>query len=337
MSKNTDEIDLIEFIKKIYVKKKLVLITTFVFALTSILYTLSKPNLYTSSTTFIPQLSSSVKPGGSSLSGLASMAGINLSGTGSSSDFPPTLYPNIINSVPFKLDLLLSKIEVNSDSITIRDYFGSSNNFSENLKQFDYTEKNIFSISENDESLFNKVSANLIVELNEKGGFVSISFTDTNKIVAAQIVRISKNLLKKQIVKFKNQSSKEILDFSVKQYNERKLSFESLQDQTAMFIDKNQNISSSLYKNRLNRLESDLEIYRSILLQLASQVEQSKLQLNKNTPVFTTIQPVTIPYHKSGPFRSRTVIIFTLMGFVFSVLYIISKDLIINIIKSIKS
>ena len=43
MNDNTDEIDLIEFIKKIYVKKKLVLITTFVFALTSILYTLSKP------------------------------------------------------------------------------------------------------------------------------------------------------------------------------------------------------------------------------------------------------------------------------------------------------
>ena len=334
---NEDEIDLIELLKKVFKAKKLIFIITLIFALTGIMTSLSEPNVYTSSTTFIPQLSSGIKSGGSSLSGLASMAGINLGGMDSSSEFPPSLYPNIVNSVPFKLDLLLSKVKVNSDSITIRDYYSNPDNFSKNLKKVDYTKNNIYSISENDELLFNKVSKKIIVSLNEMEGFVSISFTDTNKRVAAQIVYITKDLLKKQIISFKNQSSKEMLEFSIKQYNERKLSFESLQDQTAMFIDKNQNISSSLYQNRLKRLEGDLEISRSILLQLASQVEQSKLQLNKNTPVFTTIQPVTVPFIKSGPFRSRSVIIYTLIGIIISLLYVLSKDFIINIFKSIKS
>ena len=155
--------------------------------------------------------------------------------------------------------------------------------------------------------------------------------------MAAQIVRISKNLLKEQIVNFKNQSSKEILDFSIKQYNEKKLSFENLQDETAMFVDKNQNISSTLYQNRLNRLETDLELSRSVLIQLASQVEQAKLQLNKNTPVFVTIQPVTIPFKKSGPNRKGIVITYALVGFILSVGYILFKDLIINLFISVKS
>lgn len=338
MTDSSDEIDIIKFLKKIYNAKKLIVISTFVFVLLGVIFSLSKSNVFTSSTTFIPQLNSgTTKTGGSSLTGLASLAGISLAGGLENSEFPPNLYPKIVNGIPFKLDLLLSKIEFNSDTITIREYFSNSNISLNNLKDIDFNEKNIYAISENDELFFNKISSKLSLELNEKEGFITISFTDTNKSVAAQIVRISKNLLKEQIVNFKNQSSKEILDFSIKQYNEKKLSFENLQDETAMFVDKNQNISSTLYQNRLNRLETDLELSRSVLIQLASQVEQSKLQLNKNTPVFVTIQPVTIPFKKSGPNRKGIVITFALVGFILSVGYILFKDLIINLFISVKS
>ena len=338
MTDSSDEIDIIKFLKKIYNAKKLIVISTFVFVLLGVIFSLSKSNVFTSSTTFIPQLNSgTTKTGGSSLTGLASLAGISLAGGLENSEFPPNLYPKIVNGIPFKLDLLLSKIEFNSDTITIREYFSNSNISLNNLKDIDFNEKNIYAISENDELFFNKISSKLSLELNEKEGFITISFTDTNKSVAAQIARISKNLLKEQIVNFKNQSSKEILDFSIKQYNEKKLSFENLQDETAMFVDKNQNISSTLYKNRLNRLETDLELSRSVLIQLASQVEQAKLQLNKNTPVFVTFQPVTIPFKKSGPNRKGIVITYALVGFILSVGYILFKDLIINLFISVKS
>ena len=338
MTDSSDEIDIIKFLKKIYNAKKIIVISTFVFALSGVFFSLSKSNQFTSSTTFIPQLNSGTTKGGaSSLTGLASLAGISLTGGMENSEFPPNLYPNIVNGTPFKLDLLASKINFNSDSISIRDYFTNSNITYNNLKEIDFNEDNLYAISKNDELLFNKISSKLTLELNEKEGFITISFTDANKSVSAQIVRISKNLLKEQIVNFKNQSSKEILDFSIKQYNEKKLSFENLQDETAMFVDKNQNISSTLYQNRLNRLETDLELSRSVLIQLASQVEQAKLQLNKNTPVFVTIQPVTIPFKKSGPNRKGIVITFALVGFVLSIGYILFKDLIFNLIISVRS
>ena len=57
-------------------------------------------------------LSSGVKTGGSSLGGLASLAGINLGGMESSSEFPPSLYPQVVNGIPFKLDLLSSNINL---------------------------------------------------------------------------------------------------------------------------------------------------------------------------------------------------------------------------------
>ena len=107
-----DEIDLIELLKKVYLEKKFILKTSILAALFGIVYALFQPNEFTSSTTFIPQLSSGVKTGGSSLSGLASLAGINIGSMESSSEFPPTLYPQVVNGIPFKLDLLSSEINL---------------------------------------------------------------------------------------------------------------------------------------------------------------------------------------------------------------------------------
>jgi uncharacterized protein involved in exopolysaccharide biosynthesis len=123
----------------------------------------------------------------------------------------------------------------------------------------------------------------------------------------------------------------------VKQYDEIKDAHEILQDERAIFVDKNINISSSLFQNKLSRIESELNISESILLQLANQAEQARLQVNKNTPVFTTIEPVTIPFQRSAPKRTLTVIIFLFVGFTLSCGYVLIKEPVITIIKSIKS
>ena len=198
-------------------------------------------------------------------------------------------------------------------------------------------ESEIFSVSKEDESLFNYIRNALSLSLNEKEGFITISFTDNNKNVAAQITQIAQNLLQEKIIEFKNKSSKEMLDFALKQYSEKKESYEKLQDERAIFVDKNINISSSLFQNKLSRLESEVNISESIVQQLASQVEQAKLQVNKDTPVFTTIQPVTIPFERSAPKRSQIVLIFGFLGLVLSIGYVLIKEPAMEIIKSIKS
>ena len=56
-----DEIDLIELLKKVYLEKKFILKISILATLFGIVYALFQPNEFTSSTTFIPQLSSGVK------------------------------------------------------------------------------------------------------------------------------------------------------------------------------------------------------------------------------------------------------------------------------------
>ena len=123
MNENEDEIDLIELLKNIYAQKKLIIKATFFSVLTAVIFALFQPNEFTSSTTFIPQLSSGIKTGGSSLSGLASLAGINVGSMESSSEFPPSLYPKVVNGIPFRLDLLSSKIKLDITQYLLKTIF----------------------------------------------------------------------------------------------------------------------------------------------------------------------------------------------------------------------
>ena len=352
-----DSIDLIALLKQIYQGRKLIILSAVAAAVLGVVVALATPNTYTSGATFIPQTGGDSKPS-SSLSGLASLAGINLGGMGGGSDIPPTLYPQIISSVPYKLDLLDESIEVEGQTVVLSDYLGddSSSSVLGTVKKYTIglpgtilsalrgstpetvtaTEGELYQISEDDRKLFEALNTKLVLSLNEKEGFVTLEFSDENKYIAAQVAEQAKELLQERIIEFKNQSARELLDFTTKQYQENKASYETLQDSIAIFKDQNLNISSSLYQNRLDRLERELNIASSVVEQLASQVEQAKLQVNKDTPVFTIIEPVTVPFERSAPKRSLIVVFWTFLGVVLATGYILVKDPAKEIFASIK-
>ena len=352
-----DSIDLIALLKQIYQGRKLIVLSALAAAILGVIVALATPNTYTSGATFIPQTGGDSKPS-SSLSGLASLAGINLGGMSSGSDIPPTLYPQIISSVPYKLDLLDKTIEVADSEVSLGEYLGDDSESSILGIVKKYTiglpstilsalrgsssegtseeQGELYQISEDDRKLFETLNTKLILSLNEKEGFVTLEFSDEDKFVAAQVAERAKELLQERIIAFKNQSARELLDFTTKQYQENKTSYEALQDSIAIFKDQNLNISSSLYQNRLDRLERELNIASSVVEQLASQVEQAKLQVNKDTPVFTIIEPVTVPFERSAPKRSLIVVIWTFLGVVLSTGFVLVKDPAKEIIASIR-
>jgi len=339
-----DSIDLIEIIKSIYEERKLLTKAVIASIALGIIVALFSSNQYTSNSTFIPQLSNESKPS-SSLSGLASLAGINLDQS-SGSEISPLLYPQILNSNPYRLDILSSKILYKSENISIRDYILLQNNFNFfelikkytiglpgiilsnfksdiNIEEFDL---NIYKISEEDNKLFNSIDNLINITINEKEGLITLSSTDKNQSIPAQIVRNAEKILQQKIIELKVKSSQELLNFSENQFKNKTNELNNLLDRIAIFRDQNLNINSSLYQNKLDRLLSEAQIIQSVVQQLASQVEQAKLQVSKDTPVFTVIKPVSIPFEKSAPRRSLIVIIFGFLGLIGSIGFILLKS-----------
>jgi len=92
-----------------------------------------------------------------------------------------------------------------------------------------------------------------------------------------------------------------------------------------------------LYQNQLTRLESQFTVTSSVFQELAGQVEQSKIQVNKDTPIFTIIEPVSVPLERTKPKRSLIVVIWTFLGGVLAVGWSLLKAPTKEIIKEISS
>ena len=353
-----DTIDLIALLNRLYRSRKLILKITTGFVVLGLILALSTPNSFTAGSTFIVQSNENTLSSGGGLSGLASLAGISLGNLNSDSGIPPNLYPEILNSVPYKRTLLDQNIIFQEKPYTLKEYFLREEGFS--LKGFFYKyilglpslifssgNEDIFAtrantgsdlidvISLEDNSLFAHLDNKLKLVHNEEQGFITLEFTDNNKEVAAQVARIAKSLLQQRIINFKIQVSQELLDYSLGQYEEKRRIYENLQDSLAITKDQNLFIASTLFQNKIDRLEQEVSIASTVALQLATQVEQAKLQVSKDTPVFTVIDPVTIPYQRSAPKRKMIVMIWLVLGFLVGSVYVLSRTTLRRLVSQI--
>ena len=102
---SNDEIDIVDLSKKLYKSKKIIVQITFIFLVIGIAYSLLLPLKYSSTTVFITQ---NQETGSSSLTGVASLVGINLGSSSYGGEIPFTMYPQIVESVKFKRLLLFN-------------------------------------------------------------------------------------------------------------------------------------------------------------------------------------------------------------------------------------
>lgn len=317
------------------------------------------PNTFTSGAKFLPQTNSSEINAPAGIGGLASLAGFDFSAMGNESNIPTNLYPQIVKSLPFRTELLREKITYEDKEMSLREYlnnqlenptfFGRIKKYtiglpgiligwfkSNNLENTLSKEGEIYEITEEDRNLFRLLSEHLVISIYEAEGIVSIEYSDYNKEVASKVANVATELLQQRIIEFKNQSAKELLAFSKRQYEDYKQDFEILQDSISLFKDTNKYINTSYYKNQLDRLNHELNISSAVLEQLANQVEQSKLQVNKDTPIFMVIEPVATPYEKSSPNRPFIVLAWVFMGILIPFCYLILKDPVKEIARNVQ-
>ena len=359
LEKNTDEIDLIELLKTLWDSKRLIAKITSSFVVLGIVVSILSPIVYTASSTFLPQ-SSQTGSGASSLSGVASLVGINLSGVMSGAEIPPAIYPQILESVPYKrelLDVSLKSSKEGSD-ILLKDYMlekiaslsvleligkytvflpftivnargDKENSLSDPLSEM--------SVSIDEEDLFENLEALLSLSVNAKDGFVTLSAEMGDPMISAIVAKQAQKILQRSVINYKIKSASEVLAFNQKQLNLKKTEFDSLQNKLALFKDSNLNIIDSRFENKLSGLEAEFSLVSSVYQELAKQLEQSKLQVSKDTPIFSIIKPVTIPNKKSAPKRAQMVIVFLFVGFILGSGYVLIKEPVKNILKEIKA
>ena len=355
-----DSIDIIALLQSIWTGKKLILKTVLVFMILGLFIAVLSQNEYTASTTIVPQ-SSSEKPGGS-IGGLAALAGINLGSVGQQSSISPTLYPQILTNISFQKELLetLITIEGQDNKITYKEYYTNvySPSVLSSIKKYtiglpgvligllksDKTSNeksknndSLPQITEDDKELIELLLEQLSMEVNDKYGYISLSTTMPEARAAAELTQKAQELLEQYVIDFKIEKSSSELDFIKNRYQEKEQEFQKIQQKLAVYTDRNQNVNSARAKMELMLLQSEYDLAYGVYSELAKQLETQELKVKEDTPIFTILQPVFVPLEKTGPKKSLILIIYTFLGFVLSIGYLIAIEPIQNIIKEIRS
>ena len=330
MDNNSDEIDLIELLKTAWNGRKQIIVISFVFVLAGVTSALLSPTVYTSSTTFI---NSQGEPSSNSgLSGVASLVGINLGGISSGSEIPSTMYPQIGESVEFKRDLLDSYID-EKEQIKLDDFLADYNKIEKNVTE---NNKKLF-VSEYEYELFDVINDIVSISVNQKDGFITISANMPNSEYAANTCVNARDILQEIVINSRIQSAKQKLEYSEKQLASKRIEFEEIQNKLAYFNDSNLNLVTSSVINEREKIEAEFQILNAVMIELSKQVEQRKLQVSEDTPVFSILKEASMPVRRSSPKRTQMVLIFGFIGLTVSISYTLIKSPIAQILKEINS
>lgn len=335
-----DEIDLIALAKTSWSGRRTIIRSILICGILGFFIAIFSSKEFVATTIMVPSESDATSKLGS-LGGLAAMAGINI-GAASGSDLSPTIYPQIVSSLPFQLELMKTPLNFSglSQPVTFFDYYTKIQkpNFflkytiglpgvilglpgtiisaikGEQPEKLIGEENKPFELSDKQRDVRLILSNLISLETNVKDGILTLTAKMPEARAAAQLGQRAQELLQQYITEFKIKKAKANLDFIQQRYDETSKKFETAQLQLASFSDRNKNVSLATAKTEEQRLTSQYNLIYSLYSELAKQLEQAKIQVKQDTPVFTIIEPISVPTKKSKPNRPMILFIWLFLG-----------------------
>lgn len=345
-----DEIDLIEVAKTIWAGRKLILKVTAVFFVLGLVIAFGSKVEYEASCKLMPESQEGMKSNMGGLGSLAGLAGINLD-MGGSGALTPELYPQIAKSTPFLFKVLNEPIHFEKqDTITSSYiYFKEIDKPSFLSTIIKYTvglpfqvktlikpsdndmivtrvrENEIIRLSKEDTELLERFKNRFSVSVNPKSNIINISAEMPDAYASAELAQRSVILLTQFITDYKVSKAKENHEFIKARFDEVKIEFELSQEKLAIFNDRNRNVVTALAQSELQRLQNEYNFNFEIYKGLATQEEQAKIKIKEQTPVFTVLEPVSIPVKSSNFGKALTLFFGMMSGLILGIMYILLK------------
>ena len=353
-----DGIDFLALAKSLWKGRKTIIICTAVFIVLGFVAAFTMKRTYTVTTTMVPQMSSSRSS--SSLSSLASLAGLDLGMTSSGADLSPLVYPQIVSSVPFRLQLLYTPLhyEKVDTAITMFNYYKDYNKpgigsyirkytiglpfvilglfqkddaeeeestpVNANEADDDGTPKPIV-LTKDEEAMIKAIGASINLTLEKKEGYLTLSVTGSEPLQTAELAVAAQVLLQSEVTRFRTEKAQNQLKYIEARFQEIKAENENYQTQLATVRDRSKNMPSSRALIEQERILAKYTVSSAIYSEMAKQLEQAKMQVKRDTPTLTVIKPVTVPRQASNS-RASTLIFWTFMGLVLGCGIVLGKE-----------
>lgn len=335
------QIDIVWLIRYFWAKRWLIGKVVFVAVVLCVILNFSKSKRFTATASLMPISEGTMSGGG--LGSLASIAGIDL-GAGSSEIITSDLYPKVVRSTPFLLEVMNYRVPWTDTDTAMSIYehvvADTLPSFSKTLYKYtiglygtlmraitpetpDYgavassggKKREYLALSKKQFDVIKSVKQIISIESDAFYGTIELSVEGETPVQASLLATKVISLLQQTVTEHKTRRAKVIYDFIESRYNEATVEYEKIRNEFFAYRDSHRHMVAERVDAEYQRLSDQYQLSYSILKSLSSQMEQAKLEILADTPVFSVVEPVVIPEKKSSPKLSLHLAAGILLGF----------------------
>lgn len=323
------EIDLMEYAQKLWAARKLLFKVAGIAVIVGIVIALTTPKQYTARVILAPELSK----GGSGLSGIASMLGVGSMSMGSDADaLNIQLYPNIVASTPFILDLMDTPVktidEEQPDTTLVgylKEYTSSSlmgtvmslpfkaiggvmSLFKSEEEETGEKAINPFHLTNEQARTVQGLKKMIVANVDKKTGVTTVSVTMQDPLVAAIITDTVVVKLKEHITKYRVSKAEDNCKYWEQLNEQRKDEYHVKQKLYAEYVDANKNVILQSVRIEQERLQNEMNLAYQVYSNVATQLQMAKAKVQEAKPVFAVVEPASVPLLPSGTSRKMILV-----------------------------
>ena len=351
-----DEIDIMELLRKLFKDWKLILKWCGIAAVVGLVIAFSIPAEFTVNSKLAPESVS--RSGGGSLGSLASLAGISLGSVSGSDAVYPDLYPDIISSTPFVVELFPVQVEfgdkkqpVTADYYTYlkkytrKPWWGKVMGFPMKAlgwfvglfrekgekPEEGYAHLDPTALTAEQAGVANAIRENVMLSVDKKTSIISLAVTAQDPKVAAEISEEVISRLQTYVTNYRTEKARLDVEYYEGLYNESKEAYFKSQQLYAGYMDRNQGVVLQRVKTEQERLQNEMNLNYQLYNTCAQQLQAAKAKVQQETPVFTIINPPQVPLKKSNTSKLTILIASIFLGAVVAAVWILwGRDTIAN-------
>ncbi len=335
------EIDLGAVFRKVFRHWKMMLIWSVLGALLGFGIAKSIPRTYTVVSKVSPELSYRQ----SSITSLAAMAGITNNMLNNTEALLPTVYPDIISSPEFMIKLLGTQVNSEKCDTTLYGYLSTCvrqpwwnvvlslpfkaisalTSPKDDAAAEDSLSFDAFKLTKEQAGIVKSLSRCIDVSVDKRTYLITISVEMQDRVVAAQTSRALLAHLEEFVRKYRTDKTRKDLAFFEEMYEEAKSDYYEAQKKLSWYVDSHQGFVLQSAKIEQQRLQNDVNLKYQLFTSLSQQVQNARLRVQQDTPVFAQIVAPTVPVRKSGPSTVKIMAFLFLLAFVVSALVYLRK------------
>jgi len=340
---SADSIDIGKYIRLLLVNWKKILLWAFAGSLFGIMIGFSKPKEFVSTAVVAPEL---VTRGSSSgLSSLASLAGFNVNTLAMTDAMHPDLYPEIVKSQNFMIDLFDMPVTVETkDSLVHTDLYDYMLNYTKapwwgvilgfphvamDWVKGLFVKEDTFDDAEGHESVSRvrltkeqervalALSKSVAATVEKKTYVIKIKVKMQDRVIAAQVAnRIIANL-KAFVIAYRAEKAQESVDYYEAVERETKAEYLKAQREYSRYVDSHKGFVMQSSMIEQQRLQNEASLKFQMYNQTAQNLLMARAKVQMEAPVLVIIQPGMAP-HKGSPSKVKLALLWFFLGAVVS-------------------